>query len=660
MRVVSFNVNGLRAILERRDCPHRTVKGLLEALGGDIICVQETKLARVGEEERELALVDGWEAFFSCSGRAWSGVATYVRAAAAMPTGAEEGFTACRRGSGGGNGSGSGAGGAPAPHPCLVQHIGLDELAALELRWRDCLRRGKAVLVCGDLNIGPTQLDYAHEGHDMQRRDRRWLHRLMGSGGGGPAASGGAGSPLPAEARGGDGWGGGAAAWAQSNGDASGANGASAEGASFVDAFRAFFPDRRLDLFLVAGLPIGRPPAPPPLLGAAAEAAAAEGSEAATGSASSAQPQHPQLWVSACDIWPEFQGSDHCPVVLDLACEGGAFPCASESPELAARRHLFRDRQLTLHGWLQPRSPGVGAGEGAAPSVGGTPVAGARSPGAAPGMGAAGAAMEADAEPSPLASTAGSQASQAGQQQQGQRGGQPPPAPTQQRQQQQQRQPKPSAGRGAASGGKRQQPSLKSFFLPHQAAPAEQGQGQPVPAVAVTAPAVGPSSQLQASLAPLAPQPQRDQSQQPSQQQQSRQQPLMQAQQAQQQAGGGAPHAQPPPPPPPDAAFLAAELEAAERGRRAKLDADKAAWRGIQARMAVPTCAHGEAVVMKKVNKAGPNKGRFFYTCPRPEGKPPDGRCQFFKWVEKRAGDHPNTLLGQPSGSAAKRHKSDK
>lgn len=61
-----------------------------------------------------------------------------------------------------------------------------------------------------------------------------------------------------------------------------------------------------------------------------------------------------------------------------------------------------------------------------------------------------------------------------------------------------------------------------------------------------------------------------------------------------------------------------------------------------------------------QVNKAGPNKGRFFYTCPRPEGKPPDGRCQFFKWVEKRAGDHPNTLLGQPSGSAAKRHKSDK
>lgn len=45
MKVVSWNVNGLRAIV--RNFSGQTLKGLLDSLGADIICFQETKATRV-------------------------------------------------------------------------------------------------------------------------------------------------------------------------------------------------------------------------------------------------------------------------------------------------------------------------------------------------------------------------------------------------------------------------------------------------------------------------------------------------------------------------------------------------------------------------------------------------------------------------------------
>ena len=56
MRLLTWNINGLRAVLKRK---YGTVKALLEDLGADIICFQETKLTKA-DFERELALVDGW------------------------------------------------------------------------------------------------------------------------------------------------------------------------------------------------------------------------------------------------------------------------------------------------------------------------------------------------------------------------------------------------------------------------------------------------------------------------------------------------------------------------------------------------------------------------------------------------------------------------
>ncbi|XP_063792425.1 DNA-(apurinic or apyrimidinic site) endonuclease 2 isoform X2 [Pseudophryne corroboree] len=53
-----------------------------------------------------------------------------------------------------------------------------------------------------------------------------------------------------------------------------------------------------------------------------------------------------------------------------------------------------------------------------------------------------------------------------------------------------------------------------------------------------------------------------------------------------------------------------------------------------------PNCkGHGEPCVLRTVKKAGPNCGRQFYVCARPEGHSsnPQARCNFFLWVNKKA-----------------------
>ena len=56
MRLLTWNINGLRAVLKRK---YGSLKALLDDLGADIICFQETKLTKA-DLDRELALVDGW------------------------------------------------------------------------------------------------------------------------------------------------------------------------------------------------------------------------------------------------------------------------------------------------------------------------------------------------------------------------------------------------------------------------------------------------------------------------------------------------------------------------------------------------------------------------------------------------------------------------
>lgn len=51
-----------------------------------------------------------------------------------------------------------------------------------------------------------------------------------------------------------------------------------------------------------------------------------------------------------------------------------------------------------------------------------------------------------------------------------------------------------------------------------------------------------------------------------------------------------------------------------------------------------PSCkAHREPCVLRTVKKEGPNMGRQFFVCARPQGhvSNPDARCNFFEWVDK-------------------------
>lgn len=51
-----------------------------------------------------------------------------------------------------------------------------------------------------------------------------------------------------------------------------------------------------------------------------------------------------------------------------------------------------------------------------------------------------------------------------------------------------------------------------------------------------------------------------------------------------------------------------------------------------------PPCkVHGEPCVLRTVKKAGPNMGRQFFVCARPQGHAsnPQARCNFFVWVDK-------------------------
>jgi AP endonuclease-2 len=55
-------------------------------------------------------------------------------------------------------------------------------------------------------------------------------------------------------------------------------------------------------------------------------------------------------------------------------------------------------------------------------------------------------------------------------------------------------------------------------------------------------------------------------------------------------------------------------------------------WGKIMASKSNPMCIHGDVAIEKTVNKPGPNKGKRFFTCPRPVGPGPENQCSFWEW----------------------------
>ncbi|GAV00753.1 hypothetical protein RvY_11555 [Ramazzottius varieornatus] len=86
MKIVTWNINGIRTA-------RGPLKSLLDSFDADVICLQETKVAR-SMLDQTIAEVDGYSAYFSCSRKrgGYSGVATYCRDAV-RPVAAEEGIS---------------------------------------------------------------------------------------------------------------------------------------------------------------------------------------------------------------------------------------------------------------------------------------------------------------------------------------------------------------------------------------------------------------------------------------------------------------------------------------------------------------------------------------------------------------------------------------
>lgn len=75
------------------------------------------------------------------------------------------------------------------------------------------------------------------------------------------------------------------------------------------------------------------------------------------------------------------------------------------------------------------------------------------------------------------------------------------------------------------------------------------------------------------------------------------------------------------------------------RHSAAKTGASSVFWKSVfHGPPPSPSCkVHGEPCVLRTVKKEGPNMGKQFFVCARPQGHAsnPDARCNFFAWVDK-------------------------
>jgi len=674
IRIVTFNVNGLKAVLHRLYGASGTISKFLEDVGSnaDIVCLQETKLRRseLTAATHQLASADGWDCFFSCStsSRGYSGTATFCRTDKTLPFAAELGFSGLL------NNDDTFAATSPAPDPAinsnpsppststpfsstsslprtchqeLLRDFSIEELrnldtegrviitdhgvfilfniyapavtkedpdqaklrlsfkirfyTALQRRWEALLAAGRAVIVVGDLNIAPEPIDFPDYDPDYYRStrpDRIWLRDLLSlgsSGNSGESFSSGEGFKNGALNGHGDG-----TDMCTNINNKSTKSIHKAMPTSFVDCFRYFHPERRdaftvwsiatgarsnnygsrIDLTLSAGLYVGKEAPPRGAPRNSIQTADASGADLPLSRSAQIIPHHPiilndQIYVSAADIEPAVQGSDHCPAWVEVtlnpnyiiskfdkttvtdadaaAAEAAApvmvFPCSKTAPPCAMR---FCGKQTKLHSWL---------------AMGKTTKRNEE-------------VMVREDEASEDIGTAA--------------GKQPPPPPHS-------IVPVTVASgypRGGGNGGNRpKQMSLKSFVKVSSSTSQKPAQ---TPAAINTETVIKNEKTA-----------------------------------------------------PNESTFLHAELQAAAALEQKQLSSAKNAWQAIQERMQTPMCLHNDPAALKKVNKSGPNQGRFFYMCARGKGQGPNAQCSFFKWVEKKAGDAPRTTLQGTRGKSS-------
>ncbi|XP_037676954.1 DNA-(apurinic or apyrimidinic site) endonuclease 2 isoform X3 [Choloepus didactylus] len=180
LRLVSWNINGIRSPLqgvvhrEPSSCAPVAVERILDKLGADIVCFQETKVTRDVLTE-PLAIVEGYNSYFSFSRNrsGYSGVATFCKDNA-TPVAAEEGLSGLLATQNG----------------CVGCYGNMDEFTQEELRALDSEGRAlltqhkiRHVIILGDLNTAHRPIDHWDALNlECFEEDpgRKWMDGLLG------------------------------------------------------------------------------------------------------------------------------------------------------------------------------------------------------------------------------------------------------------------------------------------------------------------------------------------------------------------------------------------------------------------------------------------------------------------------------------------------
>ncbi|KAK6148607.1 hypothetical protein DH2020_019519 [Rehmannia glutinosa] len=220
MKIVTYNVNGLRP----RVSQFGSLRKLLDSLDADVICFQETKLARQ-EMRADLVQAEGYESFSLALALLIKAeqdiLSAFSSNEVALPVSAEEGFTGVLKIS-------SGFGKSEYPSTiegledfptdelrkidgegrCIItdhEHFVLFNVYGpraecddteriqfklkffnvLQKRWESLLGQGRRIIVVGDLNIAPSAIDRCDAGPDFEKNEfRTWFRSLLVRNGG--------------------------------------------------------------------------------------------------------------------------------------------------------------------------------------------------------------------------------------------------------------------------------------------------------------------------------------------------------------------------------------------------------------------------------------------------------------------------------------------
>ncbi|GAA6023706.1 hypothetical protein JCM11491_005280 [Sporobolomyces phaffii] len=227
MRIITWNVNGIKPLIQYHPWnKKRTYEGIVEDLGGDIVCIQETKITRA-QMNKEMACMENFDGFFSFYRKAVRGIhgtAIFTKRSVVVPSKAEEGIgsgllpaamTASER-----------VGGYPLSSDVDLDYNKMKELDAegrttiidtglfvlinlycpnetneqrlafknefnlmVDRRVRNLIKEGREVIVVGDLNICASDLDTAEPDERAQNQGlehftdhppRKWLKEFTG------------------------------------------------------------------------------------------------------------------------------------------------------------------------------------------------------------------------------------------------------------------------------------------------------------------------------------------------------------------------------------------------------------------------------------------------------------------------------------------------